>query len=180
MTDSSLEAKITELMDREAIRDCMYRYCRGIDRADEALLRDAYWPDARDSHGPYDGPVDGFVEWAKSIWANEPRNIHMVSNILIEFQGPDTAHVESYFTALQRGKGGDGVVRQFLLCGRYCDQFEKRDGEWRVMDRLVVYDWVEPQDVPEDDEAARFGPRVPIGRNYPDDPVYSMMRSPKD
>ncbi|MDX0110591.1 nuclear transport factor 2 family protein, partial [Sinorhizobium meliloti] len=30
------EANISELLDREAIRDCLYRYCRGIDRGDEA------------------------------------------------------------------------------------------------------------------------------------------------
>jgi hypothetical protein len=35
---------ISELMDREMIRDCLYRYCRGIDRADEAMLRSACWP----------------------------------------------------------------------------------------------------------------------------------------
>ena len=54
------QGKITELLDREAIRDCIYRYCRGVDRADEASLRGAYWPDATDQHGPYSGPVEGF------------------------------------------------------------------------------------------------------------------------
>ena len=45
------EAKLTELLDREAIRACIYRYCRGVDRADEATLRGTYWPDATDQHG---------------------------------------------------------------------------------------------------------------------------------
>lgn len=44
------EANISELLDREAIRDCLYRYCRGIDRGDEAALRSTYWPDAHDNH----------------------------------------------------------------------------------------------------------------------------------
>ncbi len=39
------EARITELLDQEGIRDCLYWYCRGIDRADEATLRSSYWPD---------------------------------------------------------------------------------------------------------------------------------------
>jgi hypothetical protein len=38
----------------------------------------------------------------------------------------------------------------------------------------VVFDWVEPQAVPGESEAERFGPRTPIGGNYPDDPVYHM------
>ena len=33
------QADLHALLDREAIRDCLYRYCRGIDRADEAALR---------------------------------------------------------------------------------------------------------------------------------------------
>ena len=174
MTKSDLETRVSELMDREAIRDCLYRYCRGIDRADEQTLRSAYWPDAVDYHGSYNGPVDGFVEWAKAVWAKGPRNIHAISNVLIEFRSETTAHVESYFSALQRGAGGDGVVKQFALSGRYCDVFEKRGAEWRVAERTVVFDWVEAQPVPEESEAVRFGPRTPIGGSHPDDPVYHM------
>ena len=55
---------IQNLLDKEAIRDCLYRYCRGIDRADEAILRSAYWPDAHDRHGAYVGDVEGFFAQA--------------------------------------------------------------------------------------------------------------------
>jgi SnoaL-like domain len=121
------QAKIAELLDREAIRDCIYRYCRGVDRADEAALRGAYWPDATDEHGPYSGPVEGFFQWASGIFESGARNVHMVGNILIEFTARDEAIVETYFLALQRGPGRDGIVRQFLIAGRYCDVFQQRD-----------------------------------------------------
>ena len=176
MTD--LAAQVQELMDREAIRDCLYRYCRGIDRADEAALRSSYWPDATDRHGPYSGPVEGFIDWAKRVWATGPRNIHVVSNILITFTGPTGAEVESYFTAHQRGAGADGVVRHVMLIGRYCDRFEKRGSDWRVAARTVVYDWAEDQPVPDGSEAERFGPRQPIGGAFPDDPVYHIAPRP--
>ena len=169
------EARLTELLDREAIRDCIYRYCRGIDRADEAALRASYWEDAHDCHGAYDGPAEGFIRLALEIFKSGPRNVHQVANILIEFAGPDVAAVESYFTALQRGPDAKGVVRQFLLAGRYCDRFEKRTGEWRVARRTVVYDWVEEQAPPETDEATRFGPRQPIGAPSPNDPIYALL-----
>jgi hypothetical protein len=168
------------LADREAIRDCLYRYCRGIDRADEAALRSSYWPDATDRHGPYSGPVEGFFDWAKRVWATGPRNIHVVTNILIDFTGPDAAAVESTFTAHQRGVGADGVVRQVMLIGRYCDRFERRGSEWRVAARTVVYDWAEDQPVPPGTEAERFGPRQPIGGVWPDDPVYHIARRPHE
>jgi len=170
------DAKLTELLDREAIRDCIYRYCRGIDRADEAALRSSYWEDAHDCHGAYNGSAEGFIRHAVEVFRAGPRNVHQVSNILIEFTGPDVAVVESYFNALQRGPDRTGVVRQYLLAGRYCDRFEKRGGEWRVADRVVAYDWVEEQQLPAEDEAARFGPRRPVGAAFPDDAIYAAIR----
>jgi hypothetical protein len=169
------EDKLQEIIDREQIRDCLYRYCRGIDRADEQSLRSSYWPDAHDRHGAYVGPAAGFIEMALGVFKTKPRNIHQISNILIEFRGPSEAAVESYFTALQRGPDRAGVVRQVLLCGRYCDRFEKRGEEWRVADRTVVYDWVDEQTPPEKSEFERFGARQPVGGAYPDDPVYALL-----
>ena len=170
------QAKLTELVDREAIRDCLYRYCRGIDRGDEAALRSSYWPDATDRHGAYSGPVEGFIQMALGVFKTNPRNIHQVSNILIEFRSAADARVETYFNALQRGPGQDGVVRQFLLAGRYCDAFEKRGDEWRVARRTVVYDWVEEQTPPEGSDAERFGVRQPVGGFFPHDPVYALLK----
>lgn len=168
--------KIAELLDREAIRDCIYRYCRGVDRADEAALRSAYWPDATDQHGAYSGPVEGFFAWARAIFESDARNVHTVGNILIEFNAPAEAVVETYFVALQRSAGKDGSVRQFLIAGRYCDAFQKRDGEWRVARRIVAYDWVDEQVAATEPEAIRFGPRLPLGARYPDDPIYDLLR----
>ena len=170
----SLEDMVQELRDREAIRDCLYRYCRGIDRADEASLRSSYWPDALDNHGAYSGTADGFIDMALKVFAAGPRMIHQVSNILIEFKGPDRAFVESYFHALQRGPKAGGGKEQVLLAGRYCDLFEQRGDEWRVRKRTVIYDWVEPQAPSEGDEAARFGARQPIGAAFPADTLYSL------
>ncbi|MDA9437886.1 hypothetical protein XH98_01900 [Bradyrhizobium sp. CCBAU 51745] len=168
-------AKLTELLDREAIRDCIYRYCRGVDRADEATLRGTYWPDATDQHGIYSGPVEGFFLWAREIFKSGARNVHQVGNLLIEFVGPTRAVVETYFLAMQRGHGKDGVVRQYVMAGRYCDLFEKRGGEWRVARRIVTFDWVEEQAVPTEGEEVRLGPRTPIGTRHPEDPIYEVL-----
>lgn len=166
--------KLDEFMAREAIRDCLYTYARGIDRADEEALISSYWPDAYDCHGAYEGPVMGFIDRVRNAWSRGPRNIHHVTNILIDFQSQDRAHVEAYFLALQRGTTPDGVASQVMLSGRYCDIFTQRNGEWRVQHRTVVYDWVDPQIVPSALETDRFGPRQPIGTSWPDDVVYGL------
>jgi len=171
----SASAQLQSLLDREAIRDCLARYCRGIDRADEATLRSSYWPDATDCHGSYNGPVEGFFQWALSVFKTGARNIHQVANILITFKGDSKAVVESYFLALQRGPDRNGVSRQFMMAGRYCDVFEKRSGEWRVARRVVAFDWVEEQAAPDQTEDARFGARKPIGGSFPNDPIYELL-----
>lgn len=171
MTDMTTK----ELAAREAIRDCLFRYARGIDRGDEEALMSAYWPGAFDQHGATSGPVEEFYDRVRGAWARGARNIHHITNILFSFAGEDRAAVESYFLALQRGRGPDGVERQVMLSGRYVDDFEQRNGAWRIAGRVVVYDWVEPQDIHEGSEADRFGVRQPIGGMKPDDPLYGLL-----
>lgn len=168
-------AAVDALMDREAIRECIFRYCRGIDRLDEASLRGSYWPDATDRHGPYQGTANQFIEAALRKLPESSRMIHHVGNLSIELRGRQAA-VETYFLAWQRDRRADGREQESFLAGRYVDRFEKRGDEWRVAARVVVYDWVQPMgDAPAAPEAERFGPRVPVGGRKPDDPWYSLL-----
>ncbi len=177
MTTSDPDAMtaIGQLLDREAIRECLYRYCRGVDRCDEAALRSAYWEDGTDSHGPYSGSAAGFIEWVLDRLKTSERSIHLISNLSITLHGREAA-VESYFPALQRKPDEAMVSREVFLAGRYVDRFEKRGGEWRIARRMVVYDWIRPLGTPHGAEAERFGPRQPIGARYPEDPVYALLR----
>lgn len=170
MTGYDLQA----LQDREAIRDCLYRYCRGIDRRDEAALRSAYWPDATDRHGAYQGSAAGFIDDALAKLRHAGRMIHQVSNILIELKG-DVAAVESYFLAFQAGRDPGGQPLETLLCGRYVDRFERRGAEWRVAARTVVYDWIRQTPLVDDQAPETFGLRQPTGGHKPDDPVYDLL-----
>lgn len=163
---------LDQIIDREKIRDCLYLYCRGIDRADEQALRRCYWPDAYDNHGPYKGNAEGFIEWAMASLQTFKRSIHQINNILFEFQGT-SASVESYFTAYQVCELG-GKSQQLFIMGRYLDRFEKRSEEWRIARRLVVYDWLEEQASLDKSEVEHFGLRQPIGQIWPDDMIYRL------
>jgi hypothetical protein len=35
----------------------------------------------------------------------------------------------------------DGGERDTCIGGRYLDRFEKRGPEWRIIDRVMLYDW---------------------------------------
>lgn len=174
--EQDCQATLRQLQDRESIRDCLYRYCRGIDRADEEMLRSAYWPDAQDCHGAWRGTASGFIEQALPRLRAGGRGVHQISNILIELHG-DAAAVESSFLALQSNAAAP--ARETFLCGRYLDRFEQRAGEWRIAERTVVYDWIEERTRPElaQDDAALFDRRQPTGRRMPADPLYAFLRA---
>lgn len=127
-----------ELADREAIRDCLYRYCRGIDRSDPELVRSAYWPGAMDYHTGFTGTVEDFIAWAMPRLAAMEQAMHMVGNILIRIDGA-VASVESYLWSVSVLPGE--TPQQVQAAGRYADRFEKRDDEWRIAERVVVHDW---------------------------------------
>ena len=174
--EQDCQAALQALQDKETIRDCLYRYCRGIDRADEEALRSAYWPDGRDCHGAYRGSASGFIDQALPRLRSGGRGVHQVSNILIELHG-NRAAVESSFLALQSNAATP--TQETFLCGRYLDRFEKRDGEWRIADRTVVYDWIEERTRAElaQDNASLFGKRQPTGGRMPQDPPYAFLNS---
>lgn len=166
---------LEQLLDREAIRDCLYRYCRGIDLADEQALRSAYWEDAHDRHGPWDGPAVGFIDWALTVLKSYECSVHQITNILIEL-GPASAAVESKFLAFQRSSSQGGEPTQVLILGRYADHFEKRKGQWRIARRTVIYDWVEDQPAVVKSLEERFGQRQPVGSRWPDDETYPLFQ----
>lgn len=127
-----------ELADREAIRDCLYRYCRGIDRMDAEFLRSAYWPGAMDYHTGFTGTIEQFIEWALPRLKAMEDAVHNIGNVLIKLDR-NTAAVESYFWSVAIVRGNE--PRQTMAAGRYLDRFEKRGDEWRIAERVVAHDW---------------------------------------
>ena len=119
MKTDDMASMLEQLMDREAIRDCLFRYCRAIDRHDEALLRTVYWPEARDFHGAFNGPVSEFIPFVMELGKSLENIAHNLGNIIIQLDG-HKAHVESYFFGSRAGavfKGSDDVVAAQLAAG---------------------------------------------------------------
>ena len=173
------------LADRAQIQDAMYRWCRAVDRLDVEGIRGVFHPDAIDYHGPFVGGVDALIAWLTNRHRGIPFSMHLVSNILIEFAGPDSALVETYIFATLRysaeGKaalaaftggvaGGEGSTTDSFSWARYIDRFERRGGEWRIARRTVAFDSSLMTDVPPD--APAFDPSWAIGRRDRDDPIY--------
>jgi hypothetical protein len=162
-----------ELADREAIRECLYRYSRGVDRLDADMLRSAYWPDAIDTHLEFTGNVEEFIAWAFPIMGTMDQTMHMIGNILMNLHG-QTADVESYFYGYHRITL-EGKKVDVIGSGRYIDRFAKRDDEWRVAERLVLTDWFRQYPDSADWSQGMLGQRVDFGGRCPEDPSYTRI-----
>lgn len=164
---------LEQLADREAIRECLYRYSRGVDRLDADMLRSAYWPDAVDNHLSFTGNAEEFIAWSFPIMKTMDQTMHMIGNILIDIQG-NFADAESYFYGYQRINTESGKA-DVIAGGRYIDRFEKRGDEWRVIKRLVQTDWFRNYPDSADWTQGLLGIQIDIGGRFPDDPSYKRL-----
>jgi hypothetical protein len=135
-----MHGELQAVVDESRIRKVLATYARAIDRMDWELLRSCYHPDAVEDRGRYRGSVDGFLEWVRETLASFESTWHLVGTPLIEIDG-DVAWVESYCLGVQRTPPlADGRAEDRLIPCRYIDRFERRGGEWRIADRLAVYE----------------------------------------
>jgi hypothetical protein len=138
-----LGADVQVLKVREAIRAVLARYSRGIDRLDRDSLLSAYHPDAIDDHNVYTGSPAGFADFAFSgLEAYFDSSFYHYGTTAIEVDGDD-ARCESYIFSpkVLKERTGDGAKQLWIGGGRFLDRFERRDGEWRIIDRKLVSEW---------------------------------------
>jgi len=161
-----------ELADREAIRDCLYRYSRGVDRCDEEMLRSVYWEDAFDDHVLFAGTREELIAWVIPALRAMQQSMHTIGNVLIRIHG-DTADVESYYHGYHRIHDGTKLLDS-IQSGRYLDHFARRNDEWRILRRHVIVDWFRDQD-PADWEKGPLGRKIPLGGRHPADISYAKL-----
>jgi hypothetical protein len=127
---AALEAKMEELLDRQAIFECIKRNARGNDRFDKDLVTASYHSDGLHEVGANRVPGPAYGEHANQAHGKLfDATLHNVTMHSCEIDG-DVAHAESYSLGMFLDKGGEtGRV----LAGRYIDRLEKRDGEWRIV-----------------------------------------------
>ena len=131
--DTALEAKLRELIDRSEIWQVLQRYARGLDRMDNALARSCYWDDAIEDHSYYVGGPDGFIAYADQATLSFETCMHGLLNHSCELAG-DEAFCETYYIFT----GELAEPPHFMSTGRYVDHFQRRDGEWRIANRVTI------------------------------------------
>ena len=127
-----------------AIESLIARYAELVDDGDFAavglLLADATFASGAGSASGRDAIEKMLTDNVIVYDDGTPRTKHVTTNLVIEVdEAAGTAVSRSYFTALQ---ALPDLALQPIVSGRYHDRFERRDGQWRFVERRVRTDLV--------------------------------------
>jgi hypothetical protein len=163
------ESEIQALVDKQAIRDLIYTYCRAVDRLDVPLGHSIWHEDGYADYGAsyYQGPGRGVIDTICQHHLGMLSHSHQVTNVLIELDGDD-AGSEAYVT--QSGQmEREGQLYHIGTWGRYLDRWQRRDGKWGLLHRVVVFDH---QELRETETMPSHG--IPPARDA-SDPSYRIL-----
>jgi SnoaL-like domain len=107
------------------------------DLFDGATYRSALGDDVIVQEGR-DAVLNTFETLVRRYPDGTPRTKHVTTNVMVEVDG-NIATARSYYTVMQQT---DVLPLQPIICGRYHDGFEQRDGTWRFTDRLIFSDLI--------------------------------------
>ncbi len=131
---------ITSYIDKAKITEAIARLARGEDRRDGELIKSSYWSDSVTDYGVFRGDFDAYYAWVIPGSDAITNTQHMIGQSHIELDGA-RAKVETQVISYHRVDYGGGDEHDTVIGGRYLDVFEKRDGDWRISSRTMLYDW---------------------------------------
>jgi hypothetical protein len=132
---------IDHLLAEREITRVLYRYAQGVDRRRFEQIESCYWPDGRDNR--VDGSIGDYVAWLREVLPNVATSTHQYTNVLIDVDlASGTAESEAYClnASVFADPAAHGAARLTTVL-RYLDEWHRRDGEWRILTRVVVRDW---------------------------------------
>ena len=180
MTPEQHHELLETLADERAITRVLQLYCRGSDRKDLPLMRQAYHDDAYDDHGPFKGHIDDYMVWAAANHERFAQLMHHIAPPTIEIRGT-TAVVETYCLLFQHlNPVAPGAPSEKITMGcRYVDRFEKRAGLWKIAHRVVAYEWLRKEWFSEEFAPFPISGDFTVAQRSAQDPVYTLWNTPR-
>ena len=139
-----LVSRIDELESRAALRDLVTDYCLGFDNHDWERFISIWHPDAIWEIGAPFGTFNGHegihqavFDVLYPVWRETH---HLTSNLRLEFSDPDHAHGVCNVDCM--GATADDIVQ--MISATYTDDFERREGAWKIAKRHVVIHYFNP------------------------------------
>ena len=165
--DDALEV----LLAKQAIAEVLADYARGADRIDVELLRSVFHPEAIADYGAmFTGTGYGFAEFLGVVHPVMATHHHHLGQTTIRVEG-DRAGSETYVVAVLRYQAEDGSVTDTTSYGRYVDEWERREGVWRIAHRRYLHHLDETR-------PSRGGDYETLGARDRTDPSYAVLAVP--
>jgi hypothetical protein len=124
--------------DHEAIQNLLAKYCFLTDRGTADDMAGLFWEDATVTFGDNTNAgivavKNGFAAWIAKMRDPVEGLRHVLHTPCIEIDG-DSARAEAYYDADGHSKKKG---RRIHLRGVYRDKLEKRDNEWRFVEKEI-------------------------------------------
>ncbi|MGI9228253.1 MAG: nuclear transport factor 2 family protein [Gammaproteobacteria bacterium] len=141
----ALLLKVDELESRAALRDLVTDYCLGFDNRDWDTFISIWHEDAVWEIGPPFGTFNGH-EGIKTVvydvlypfWRETH---HLTTNLRLKFRDAD--HADGVCNVDCMGASNEGGVVQ-MINATYMDDFERRNGVWKIARRKVDMHYFNP------------------------------------
>ena len=135
-----MDKQLKELLDTKACEDVLMRYGRTLDWLDETGHEDCFWPDADIDYGFFKGTGKDWVPLVMEVEAGASRRWHVSTGVVVQVRG-ESAKSECYGLTVGTSENELGESVDTMFGGRYLDEFEKRQGQWRISKRTYLADW---------------------------------------
>ena len=147
--------------DRLELMRLLHRYCAMLDSMELELVHELFTPDCTVVYGPDERMqsrgADNLAVSLRRLW-RFVRTSHHLSNIDLDFDGPDAAHGRSYILAWHQHPDG----KTQTLFAEYHDRFVRTGAGWRISERRQL---THGSDVPWDLPLALSDERRPAPEN---------------
>ena len=138
--DEQMQQQLQELLDKRACEEVLIRYGRTLDWLDQTGQEECFWPDAEVDYGFFQGSGKDWGPVVMGVESAAARRWHVSTGILVQVQG-GRAKSECYGLSAGTMQNELGEWVDTLFGGRYLDELEKRNGQWRISRRTYIADW---------------------------------------
>ncbi len=137
-TPFATPAALAQLLDRAAITQVAQEWGLARDAGRWDRLRACYTDDAVMHTTWFVGPAAEFVERSMAAARAGARVQHFIGATTLDLRG-DKAVAETRMVLMVRGQL-EGVEVDVTCWGRFHDRFARREGQWRILKRVPVYE----------------------------------------
>ncbi len=137
------------LNDYHVILNLAHRYAEALDAADFEGLGELFAEGEVHLYASHLGDpqfyrgrdaVRTFYTGRMQLYDGNPRTRHVITNSIVEISDAGgTAQVRSYFQIFQQTQD---LPLQIILSGRYEDSYQKHQGEWRLLRKIIRSDYL--------------------------------------